>query len=229
MLDPIKVTVITPGVNEQGTLDDWGIPAPVVVRFLESRGIVNEKSGNYTILFLFSMGNTKGKWGTLISELFEFKRHYDQKTPLEEVIPNIAGTYPDRYKGMTLASLSDEMHEYKKQHRMCEKLEKAFSILPEPAVTYADAYRKMVRGDVELVPLSAMGDRIVATGIYPYPPGIPILAPGERAGSIHGPIIEYLASLQEFDNSFPGFEHTIHGVETVKGEYQVYCIKEDTP
>ncbi len=229
MLDPIKVTVITPGVNEQGTLDDWGIPAPVVVRFLESRGIVNEKSGNYTILFLFSMGNTKGKWGTLISELFEFKRHYDQKTPLEEVIPNIAGTYPDRYKGMTLASLSDEMHEYKKQHRTCEKLEKAFSILPEPAVTYADAYRKIVRGDVELVPLSAMGDRIVATGIYPYPPGIPILAPGERAGSIHGPIIEYLASLQEFDNSFPGFEHTIHGVETVKGEYQVYCIKEDTP
>lgn len=66
------------------------------------------------------MGNTKGKWGTLILELFEFKRHYDQKTPLEEVIPNIAGTYPDRYKGMTLASLSDEMHEYKKQHRMCE-------------------------------------------------------------------------------------------------------------
>jgi len=229
MLDPIKVTGITPGVNEQGTLDDWGIPAPVVVRFLESRGIVNEKSGNYTILFLFSMGNTKGKWGTLISELFEFKRHYDQKTPLEEVIPNIAGTYPDRYKGMTLASLSDEMHEYKKQHRTWEKLEKAFSILPEPAVTYADAYRKIVRGDVELVPLSAMGDRIVATGIYPYPPGIPILAPGERAGSIHGPIIEYLASLQEFDNSFPGFEHTIHGVETVKGEYQVYCIKEDTP
>lgn len=83
--------------------------------------------------------------------------------------------------------------------------EKAFSILPEPAVTYADAYMKMVRGEFfELVPRQpAMGDRIVATGIYPYPPGIPILAPGERAGSIHGPIIEYLASLEEFDNSFP--------------------------
>ncbi len=227
MLDPIKVTVITPGVNNHGTLDDWGIPAPVVVRFLESRGIVNEKSGDYTILFLFSMGNTKGKWGTLISELFEFKRHYDQKTPLEEVIPELSGTYPDRYKGMTLAGLSDEMHEYKKQHHMCEKLEAAFSTLPEPAVTFADAYRKMVRDEVELVPLSAMGDRIVATGIYPYPPGIPILAPGERAGSLHGPVIEYLVSLQEFDKSFPGFEHTIHGVETVKGEYRVYCVQED--
>ncbi len=68
MLDPIKVTVVMPGVNDDGTLDNWGIPAAVVVKFLDTRGIVNEKSGDYIILFLFSMGNTKGKWGTLITE-----------------------------------------------------------------------------------------------------------------------------------------------------------------
>ena len=228
MLDPVKVTVIMPGVNESGMLDPWGIPAPVVVKFLDSRGIVNEKSGDYTILFLFSMGNTKGKWGTLVSELFEFKRHYDQKTPLEEVIPDLPATYPDRYRGMTLAGLADEMHEYKRQYRMNEKLEGAFSTLPEPAITYADAYKKLVRGEVELVPLSEMGDQIVATGIYPYPPGIPILAPGERAGPVHGPVLEYLLCLQDFDRRFPGFEHTIHGVEKVKDEYLVYCIREDS-
>ena len=53
MLDPIKVTVLMPGVNDDGTLAQWGIPAAVVVKFLDTRGIINEKSGDYSILFPF--------------------------------------------------------------------------------------------------------------------------------------------------------------------------------
>ncbi len=229
MLDPIKVTVVTPGVRDDGSLGPWGIPAAVVVRFLDTRGIVNEKSGDYIILFLFSMGNTKGKWGTLITELFEFKRHYDEKTPLEEIFPDLVNTHPERYAGMTLRSLSDEMHAFKRERRMCELLEEAYSTLPEPAVAYAEAYRSIVRGAVEHVPVEEAGGRIVATGIYPYPPGIPLLAPGERTGLPDGPIIRYLSCIQDFDARFPGFEHDIHGVENVKGRYMMYCIKEDTP
>lgn len=227
MLDPIKVTVTMPGVNENGTLDPWGIPAAVVVKFLETRGIVNEKSGDYTILFLFSMGNTKGKWGTLITELFEFKRHYDEKTPLEEVFPDLIHAYPERYSGMTLQSLTDEMHTFKNEHNMCCLLQEAFSILPEPALTYADAYQKIVRGEVEQIPITQAGSRIAATGIYPYPPGIPLFAPGERTGRQDGPLLQYLIALQEFDTHYPGFEHDIHGVELMKGGYMMYCVKEE--
>ncbi len=226
MLDPIKVTVVMPGVNEDGSLDEWGIPAAVVVKFLDTRGIVNEKSGDYIILFLFSMGITKGKWGTLVTELFEFKRHYDEETPLEEIFPDLTNAYPDRYGGMTLKSLTDEMHRFKKEHRMCELLQQAYSIIPEPAVSYAEAYKNLVRGEVEQVPVSNAGDRVVATGIFPYPPGIPVLAPGERAGAQKGPILKYLTSLQDFDARFPGFEHDTHGVVCIKGEYRMYCIKE---
>lgn len=228
MLDPIKVTVVMPGVNEDGSLGSWGIPAAVVTKFLDTRGIVNEKSGDYVILFLFSMGNTKGKWGTLITELFEFKRHYDEKTPIEEIFPELVNEYPERYSGMTLRSLAGEMHSFKRERKMCELLEEAYSTLPEPAVAYAEAYRRIVRGEVEKVPVGKAGGRVVATGIYPYPPGIPILAPGERAGPGEGPILQYLSCLQDFDARFPGFEHDIHGVENVRGEYMMYCIREES-
>ena len=226
MLDPIKVTVLMPGVNPDGTLAPWGIPAAIVVKFLDTRGIINEKSGDYSILFLFSMGITKGKWGTLVSELFEFKRLYDENVPLSEVFPDLADAWPERYGGMRLQDLVAEMHGFKKDHRMCELLQEAFSLLPAPALTYAESYRDLVKNDVEEVPVSRSANRIVATGIVPYPPGIPLLAPGERTGALKGPVLQYLLSLQEFDRRFPGFSHDIHGVESKEGEYRMLCIRE---
>ncbi len=226
MLDPIKVTVLMPGVNDDGTLANWGIPAPLVVKFLDTRGIINEKSGDYSILFLFSMGITKGKWGTLITELFEFKRLYDENAPLDEVFPDLTTGHPERYGGMTLKELADEMHRFKKVHKMCDILQKAYAVLPEPAITYAEAFEKLVHNEVEHIPIEKAGNRIVATGIFPYPPGIPILAPGERCGKQNGPVLQYLKTLQDFDRHFPGFEHDTHGIECVNGEYRMYCIKE---
>ena len=226
MLDPIKVTVLTPGVNDDGTLAPWGIPAAVVVKFLDTRGIINEKSGDYSILFLFSMGITKGKWGTLITELFEFKRLYDENAPLGEVFPDLTDKWPGRYGGMTLQALVAEMHAFKKDRRMCGLLQQAFSLLPEPAVTYAESYRQLVKDEVEQVPVAKAENRIVATGIVPYPPGIPLMAPGERTGPKSGPVLQYLLTLQEFDRRFPGFEHDTHGIESVNGEYMMICLKE---
>ncbi|HQA81606.1 MAG TPA: arginine decarboxylase, partial [Methanoregulaceae archaeon] len=225
MLDPIKVTLLTPGVHDDGSLSQWGIPAAVVVRFLETRGIVIEKSGDYTVLFLFSMGNTKGKWGTLLTELFEFKRLYDEPAPLEEIFPDLTQRYPHRYGGMTLPGLADQMHAFKKDNRMCELLHEAFSLLPRPAITYAEAHRRLVKGEVEQVRIADAGGRTVATGIVPYPPGIPLLAPGEETGEEGGPLLKYLKALEDFDRCFPGFEHRIHGIEKISGEYVMHCIR----
>jgi lysine decarboxylase/arginine decarboxylase len=227
MLDPIKVTVLTPGMKDDGSLADHGIPAAIVVKFLDTRGIINEKSGDYNILFLFSIGITKGKWGTLINELFEFKRLFDENTPLEEVFPDLTTAYPERYGGKTLPDLAGEMHACMKGTNQCGLLEQAFSILPEPVMTYAEAYRRLVRNKVEHIPVAEMGGKIAATGIVPYPPGIPLLLPGERAGRVDEPILQYLLALQEFDARFPGFGHDTHGVENVKGTYMMYCIKEN--
>lgn len=226
MLDPIKVTVLMPGVNEDGTLAKWGIPAAIVVKFLDTKGIINEKSGDYSILFLFSLGITKGKWGTLITELFEFKRLYDEDVPLGDIFPDLIVSYPERYKDMTLKGLVSQMHAFKQEHNMCGLLQQAYAGLPEPVISYAETFRKLVKNEVEQIPISKAGNRVVATGIVPYPPGIPLLAPGEKTGKIGGPVLLYLKCLQDFDNRFPGFSHDTHGIEMAGGEYLMYCTKE---
>src|SRR5437899_1741947 len=76
MLDPIKVSVVTPGVALDGSLKEPGIPASSLTSYLGRRGIEVEKTTDLTILFLFSIGITKGKWGRLVSACLGFKREY---------------------------------------------------------------------------------------------------------------------------------------------------------
>ena len=59
----------------------------------------------------------------------------------------------------------------------------------------------------------------------PYPPGIPLLMPGENAGPRDGPVLGYLKALEAFDQRCPGFAHDIHGVELVEGRYRILCLK----
>lgn len=41
-LDPIKVTILTPGMKKDGTMDEFGIPASLVAKYLDERGIIVE-------------------------------------------------------------------------------------------------------------------------------------------------------------------------------------------
>jgi arginine decarboxylase len=66
---------------------------------------------------------------------------------------------------------------------------------------------------------------VTAVTVVPYPPGIPLLMPGEHAGESDGPVLGYLRALQDLDRRFPGFSHDIHGVEpAADGTYRVMCI-----
>ncbi len=79
MLDPTKVTILMPGINSRGELADWGIPAAILTEFLDARLVEIARTGDYTALILFSVGTSKGKWGSLLETLFEFKRLYDNE------------------------------------------------------------------------------------------------------------------------------------------------------
>jgi arginine/lysine/ornithine decarboxylase len=225
MLDPIKVSVLTPGVAARGGLDARGIPATLVTAYLHRRGVEVEKTTDFTILLLFSIGVTKGKWGTLLNALLEFKHDYDRNAPLAEVLPSLPTAHPEVYAGLGLRDLSNQMFEQLNETRQTQWLGEAFSTLPTPVMTPNAAYQHLVRGEIEQVPLDDLADRILATSVVPYPPGIPMLMPGEAAGPAAGPYLSYLRALCSWDRRFPSFGHDTHGVENRNGTHYVQCVK----
>src|SRR5262245_10613385 len=98
LVDPIKVTILTPGLSADGSMQEQGIPAGIVTKFLSSRRIEIEKTGLYSFLVLFSMGITKGKWSTLVTELINFKDLYDSNASLKRVLPGIVEAHPATYE-----------------------------------------------------------------------------------------------------------------------------------
>lgn len=226
LLDPIKVTLVMPGLNAAGKLEQQGIPAAVVSKFLWERGLVVEKTGLYSFLVLFSMGITKGKWSTLLTELLEFKRSFDANLPLIDVLPSIAHAGAGRYQGMGLRDLCDALHGCYRDNATAKALKSMYTALPEVAIKPADAYDRLVRGEVEAVPIDQLQGRIAAVMLVPYPPGIPLIMPGERFTAATRSILDYLAFARTFDQAFPGFDIDVHGLQTEAGQYCVDCLVE---
>ena len=225
MLDPIKVSILSPGMGSDGKFQDHGIPAQLVSAFLYREGIVPTRTTDFQLMFLFSMGITKGKWGTLLNTLLKFKEFYDRNVPVSTVLPSLAKQYPHIYKNMKLQTLSEKMFDFITANDPTGTLNKAFSALPEQKLTPRKAYERIVSNEVEFVPLDQLENRTGATAVIPYPPGIPLLMSGESFGSAGSAWIQYLRVLEKWDRLFPGFEHVTEGVKVTDGKYAVLCVK----
>ena len=227
MLDPAKVTILTPGVNAQGVVSDWGVPAAILTEFLDGRRVEIARTGDYTVLVLFSVGTSKGKWGALLENLFEFKRLYDSEASLEEALPELVLKYPHRYRNVTLKELSDEMHTVMQQLNLSGLVNAACDEDFDPILTPSQTYQKLLRNETEKIRFSEMAGRIAAVMLVPYPPGIPMSMPGERLGGPDSPVIKLILAMEEFGKRFPGFERETHGIELdANGEYWMRAVIE---
>jgi arginine decarboxylase len=101
----------------------------------------------------------------------------------------------------------------------------AFGNLPTPVMPPRAANAKLMAGEVELLPLDAMPGRTIAVGAIPYPPGIPILMPGENIGPADGPWLTFLRAMEDWGREFPGFEKIVEGAVVQDGRYHFWCIK----
>ncbi len=225
MLDPIKVSLLTPGMGDDGELLETGVPAALVNAFFMRFGIVPTRVTDFQVMFLFSIGITKGKWGTLVTKLLAFKRHYDANDRVSQVLPELAAGHRERYGNLGLRDLGDEMFAYLKEFGPGDLLNRAYETLPVAEITPREAYQRIVSDEVESVPVDRLAGRIAANAVMPYPPGIPMLMSGENFGGEDSPWIGFLRGLQSWDERFPGFEHVTEGAEIVDGKYHVLCVR----
>lgn len=226
LLDPIKSTVITPGLDMHGRFAETGIPASIVTKFLAEHGVVVEKTGLYSFFIMFTIGITKGRWNTLLTALQQFKDDHDRNAPLWRILPEFCAKFP-RYERMGLRDLCQNIHQAYAQGDIARLTTEVYLSDLQPAMTPSEAYAHIAHRQTERVPIDALEGRVTTALLTPYPPGIPLLVPGER---FNKRIVDYLRFTRDFNARFPGFATDVHGLVEDEGEggvkrYFVDCVR----
>ncbi len=227
MLDPIKSTIVTPGMDLNGKFAKTGIPASVVTKFLAEHGVVVEKTGLYSFFIMFTIGITKGRWNSMLTALQQFKDDYAKNQPMWRVLPEFCQKHP-RYENMGLADLCQHVHQLYAKYDIARLTTDMYLSDLTPAMKPSDAYAHIALRKTERVEIDHLEGRVTVGLVTPYPPGIPLLIPGEV---FNKKIVDYLKFSREFNAKCPGFETDIHGlVEEVSTDgsvrYFADCVKQ---
>jgi ornithine decarboxylase len=233
MVDPNKLTLLTPGIDrETGEYLDFGVPATVVANYLREQRVVPEKCDLNSVLFLMTPAEDESKLNTLIAKLVKFKNLWDRDAPLPEVLPTLYTAHSERYAGYTLRRVCNEMHDFYRKANVKELQRRCFraASFPQLAMLPKDAYEALVANDVDYVPLEGIKGRISATLALIYPPGIGVVLPGERWDERAQPMLDYFLAFQESFNRFPGFNYEVQGVfqerEQGRIKFYTYVVRE---
>jgi arginine/lysine/ornithine decarboxylase len=226
MLDPIKATIVTPGMDLNGKFDESGIPASIVTKFLAEHGVIVEKTGLYSFFIMFTIGITKGRWNSLLTALQQFKDDYDRNQPMWRILPEFCQKHRT-YERMGLRDLCQHVHTLYAKYDIARLTTEMYLSDLTPAMKPSDAYAQIAHRNTERVPVDELVGRITTSLVTPYPPGIPLLIPGEV---FNKKIVDYLKFAREFNLQCPGFETDIHGLVELDDEdgvkrYFADCVK----
>jgi len=172
MLDPIKATILTPGLTLDGRFDATGIPAPTVTKFLAEHGVTIEKTGLYSFFIMFTIGITKGRWSSLLTALQQFKDDHARNVPMWRILPDFCKTYP-RYEEMGLRDLCEHVHAIYAGHDIARLTTEMYLEEAVPVMKPGEAYAHIATHRTERVEIDHLEGRVTTSLITPYPPGIP--------------------------------------------------------
>ncbi|WP_025086746.1 putative ornithine decarboxylase [Ligilactobacillus apodemi] len=212
VISPLKLTIVSPGVDlATGKYESVGIPSPLIGEFLLEKRIIAGKADLYSTLFFLTPGEDELSLQTLLEAFLEFERLYLTDAPLKKALPRFAKQAKDRYAGYTLKQLCQEMHAYFSTHNIYQLQQALFT--KDTFQAYEElpytADQAFMRNQGELVDLDEIVGRVALEGALPYPPGVFIVAPGEKWQQIDVDYFKILLGAMEY---FPGFEPEIQGI-----------------
>ena len=143
-------------------------------------------------------------------------------------MPEFVAAHP-RYERMGLRDLCQSIHEAYAEGDIARLTTEVYLSDLEPAMKPSDAYAYIAHRKTERVEIDKLEGRVTTALLTPYPPGIPLLIPGER---FNKRIVDYLKFTRAFDAKFPGFATDVHGLVGEKREdgttrYYVDCVVEE--
>jgi arginine/lysine/ornithine decarboxylase len=124
------------------------------------------------------------------------------------VMPEFCAKHP-RYEKMGLRDLCEHVHRLYAKYDVAILSTEMYLSDHTPAMTPTDAFAHIAKRTTQRVPIDVLEGRITTSLVTPYPPGIPLLIPGEV---FNKKIVEYLKFNREFARECPGFETDIHGL-----------------
>ena len=212
IISPLKLTVVCPGINlANGKYEETGIPGKVIGEYLTEKRVITCKSDLYSTLFLLTPGERDADLEALLTSFLEFEEYYLRDAPLEQVLPRLVKQNPDRYRNYTIRQLCQEMHEYYAKNEIYKLQQDLFlkKTFQDYEMTPAEADKLFMKNEGELVDLDEIEGRVALEGALPYPPGVFIVAPGEKWQKID---VDYFKILMGAIDKFPGFDPEIQGV-----------------
>ena len=150
MLDPIKSTIVTPGLDVSGKFAKIGIPASIVTKYLAEHGVIVEKTGLYSFFIMFTIGITKGRWNTLLTALQQFKDDFDKNAPTWRALPEFCAAHP-RYERIGLRDLCQSIHETYAKGDIARLTTEMYLSDLQPAMKPSDAYAHIAHRTTERV------------------------------------------------------------------------------
>ena len=212
IISPLKLTVVCPGINlATGKYEETGIPGKVIGEYLTEKRVITCKSDLYSTLFLLTPGERDADLEALLTSFLEFEEYYLRDAPLEQVLPRLVKQNSERYQGYTIRQLCQEMHEYYAKNEIYKLQQDLFlkKTFQDYEMTPAEADKLFMKNEGELVDLDKIEGRVALEGALPYPPGVFIVAPGEKWQKID---VDYFKILMGAIDKFPGFDPEIQGV-----------------
>jgi arginine decarboxylase len=142
------------------------------------------------------------------------------------ILPEFCQKHP-HYEKMGLRDLCQHVHNLYAKYDIARLTTDMYLSSLEPAMAPSDAYAHIARRKTDRVEIDHLEGRITVGLVTPYPPGIPLLIPGEV---FNKRIVDYLKFNREFAKECPGFENDIHGLVEEVGKdgvkrYYADCVR----
>ena len=182
-------------------------------QLMDRHGVQINKTSRNTVLFMTNIGTTRSSVAFLVEVLVKIARELDER--ISEMGLGERGRFEQRVRRLTASSASQPdfsgFHEVFRGHSGAEAtpegdVRRAFYL------SYNDANCEYLTGDEIFDKLDAGIDVVSATFVTPYPPGFPVLVPGQVFSR------EILSFIRDLDTP------EIHGYQPDFG-YRVYTEK----